>query len=106
MPGRLDGIELAKLARVRHPGLPVLFITGRPDGAIRAQKIDKPCAVLHKPFNFAEVPGHRPAVGERGDCTNTVLTGTDTGVRIDRSVAIKVMMVMPAAGFLDDAPSH
>ena len=55
MPGRLDGIELAKLARVRHPGLPVLFITGRPDGAIRAQKIDKPCAVLHKPFNFAEV---------------------------------------------------
>jgi DNA-binding response OmpR family regulator len=55
LPGRLDGIELAKRARAGRPGMPVIFITGKPDGAIRARKIDKPSAILAKPFNFAEV---------------------------------------------------
>jgi CheY-like chemotaxis protein len=39
MPGRLDGVKVAKLARTSHPGLPVVFITGRAEGAMRALRI-------------------------------------------------------------------
>ena len=31
LPGRLSGLALADAARARHPDLPVLFTTGRPD---------------------------------------------------------------------------
>jgi CheY-like chemotaxis protein len=31
MPGRLDGLALGRLLRSRHPSLPVVYITGRPD---------------------------------------------------------------------------
>jgi DNA-binding response OmpR family regulator len=55
MPGRLDGVELAKLARLSHPDIPIVFMTGRPDGAARAQHIQQPRAVLEKPFDLTHV---------------------------------------------------
>ena len=56
MPGRLDGIDLAAHARERKPGIPILFVTGRPDimrkvkGAARAR-----VAVLTKPYSADEI---------------------------------------------------
>jgi DNA-binding response OmpR family regulator len=31
MPGKMDGIEVARLIRLHHPGLPIVYTTGRPD---------------------------------------------------------------------------
>lgn len=31
MPGRLSGVDLARRARSLRPGMPVVFVTGRPD---------------------------------------------------------------------------
>jgi DNA-binding response OmpR family regulator len=31
MPGNMDGIEVARLMRLHHPGLPIIYTTGRPD---------------------------------------------------------------------------
>jgi len=55
MPGRLDGIALATLARATHPSLPIVFITGNPDSANRARKLGKPSAVVDKPFKLRDL---------------------------------------------------
>jgi DNA-binding response OmpR family regulator len=31
MPGKMDGIDVARLMRLHHPGLPIIYTTGRPD---------------------------------------------------------------------------
>jgi DNA-binding response OmpR family regulator len=31
MPGNMDGIEVGRLMRLHHPGLPIIYTTGRPD---------------------------------------------------------------------------
>jgi DNA-binding response OmpR family regulator len=31
MPGNMDGIELARIMSLHHPGLPIIYTTGRPD---------------------------------------------------------------------------
>lgn len=55
MPGRLDGLSLASMARESDPGLPVIFITGRPDSAIKARELGEPTAVAEKPFNLSNL---------------------------------------------------
>jgi FixJ family two-component response regulator len=55
MPGRLDGLSLASIARESHPGLPVVFITGRPDSAMRAQEVGEPTEIVEKPFNISHL---------------------------------------------------
>ncbi len=55
MPGRVDGIALADSARMIHPALPVIFITGRPEAAVRARKLPGPSEVLLKPFAFSNL---------------------------------------------------
>ena len=51
MPGHIDGIGLAEHAREAHPGLPVVFVSGRPDSEQRARGIPPPTAFLPKPYN-------------------------------------------------------
>lgn len=48
MPGRLDGLALARLARLKRPGLPVIHITGYDLGAA-ADGVRGP--VLRKPID-------------------------------------------------------
>jgi CheY-like chemotaxis protein len=48
MPGRLDGNDVATRARARHPGLPVVYVSGHPASLTNGIG---PCdAFLCKPF--------------------------------------------------------
>ena len=52
MPGQIDGIGLAEHAREAHPGLPVVFMSGRPESAQRVRAIAPPMAFLSKPYDI------------------------------------------------------
>jgi DNA-binding response OmpR family regulator len=52
MPGRLDGIGLAKEARRLHPAIPVIFITGKPRLLAESGGLADPVLHLLKPFTF------------------------------------------------------
>jgi len=55
MPG-LDGIEVARLAAARHPGLRIMFITGFAAVALAAGDQGPPGAkVLSKPIHLREI---------------------------------------------------
>jgi two-component system cell cycle sensor histidine kinase/response regulator CckA len=53
LPGMRDGIDLAIAARNVRPGIPVIFISGRPMKLVDAsQAITNPTSFLLKPFTF------------------------------------------------------
>lgn len=52
LPGQLDGVALAYVARQRHPRMPIVFISGRPMKLREAWPLDGPAAFFHKPFGF------------------------------------------------------
>ena len=55
MPG-MDGIEVARLAAARHPGLRIMFITGFAAVALAAGESAPPGAkVLSKPIHLREI---------------------------------------------------
>lgn len=55
MPG-MDGIELARLAAQRHPGLQIMFITGFAAVALQAEAEAPPGArVLSKPVHLRDL---------------------------------------------------
>jgi DNA-binding response OmpR family regulator len=58
LPGRLDGIDLAVAARQVHPGIPVIFISGRPAKLEDAHVLSTPTAFLQKPFSFTTLVGN------------------------------------------------
>ena len=53
MPGGMDGLALAREARRRRPGLPVLLTTGYSGGGPAAAPSDWP--VLRKPYRIDEL---------------------------------------------------
>ncbi len=55
MPGLIDGIGLAEHAREVHPALPVVFVSGRPDHARRAEAVGQPSAFMPKPYDVERV---------------------------------------------------
>jgi PAS domain S-box-containing protein len=52
MPGAMDGTALARALRERHPGLPVLLVTGYSQAAAQATP---EFTVMRKPFQLAEL---------------------------------------------------
>jgi DNA-binding response OmpR family regulator len=52
LPGRLDGIALATVARERRPRLPILFVSGRPNKLEDARVMGNPVVFLQKPFSL------------------------------------------------------
>lgn len=54
MPGA-DGIEVARLASQRQPGLKIMFITGFAAVALNAQKAAPEAKVLEKPVHLREI---------------------------------------------------
>jgi DNA-binding NtrC family response regulator len=52
LPGRFDGLYLAFSARRIRPGIPVIFISGRPANLEEGRGFDGPAAFVQKPFRF------------------------------------------------------
>lgn len=57
MPGQIDGIGLAEHARQIHPGLPVVFVSGRPGMEARVRALDPPTAFFAKPCSARSLVG-------------------------------------------------
>ena len=55
MPGRRDGIEVARLMRQRHPMLPIIYTTGRPDMLNAPRHLGWREFVLVKPYSPAHL---------------------------------------------------
>lgn len=55
MPGAIDGITLAEMVRTRHPRLPVIFTTGRPDALLRAGSRGESQFLIRKPYGPEDV---------------------------------------------------
>ena len=54
MPG-MDGIEVARLAAARHPGLRIMFITGFAAVALSAAQATPQAKVLSKPVHLRDL---------------------------------------------------
>ena len=55
LPGGLNGRDMAEVARVSRPDLPVLFITGYADQQALADGTMQRTAVMAKPFRMPEM---------------------------------------------------
>lgn len=53
MPGMIDGFALAEHAREVRPGMPVVFVSGRPESEMRARRFAPPTAFFAKPYDVA-----------------------------------------------------
>jgi two-component system, response regulator PdtaR len=51
MPGSVDGVVLAGLARQKKPQLPVIFLSGNLDGLANSDRVAPPSAFLVKPVD-------------------------------------------------------
>jgi DNA-binding response OmpR family regulator len=54
MPGRLNGLGVARLMRERHPTVPVIYTTGRPD-AVGVVHLGADAVLVEKPFTPSEL---------------------------------------------------
>lgn len=54
MPGRLDGVALARHLLQNRPDLPVVYVTGRPESLDRIERRDR-VAYVRKPYSPSEV---------------------------------------------------
>jgi len=52
MPGRLDGLALARLFREQHPERPILYVTGNPGALRNTAMCNGKDAVVSKPYWF------------------------------------------------------
>lgn len=52
MPGQIDGLGLAALAREVHPRLPVVFVSGRLENAVDAHRLSGPTVFIAKPYRI------------------------------------------------------
>jgi DNA-binding NtrC family response regulator len=52
LSGQRDGIDVAIAARHAHPGIPIIFISGRHWRLADAEKIGGPAVFLRKPFSL------------------------------------------------------
>ena len=48
LPGRFDGLALARHARQTRPDLPIVFMSGRPETEVSANPLD---TFVHKPYS-------------------------------------------------------
>jgi CheY-like chemotaxis protein len=55
MPGRLDGVEFAELARDYDPAISVIVVTGRPDLLSDLRKTGVEATFLTKPFTLKDL---------------------------------------------------
>lgn len=54
MPGRLDGVAVARRARVLRPDVPVMFVSGCAEERARTTRhLGQPCLFIPKPFRLS-----------------------------------------------------
>ncbi|MDB5397068.1 MAG: Hybrid sensor histidine kinase/response regulator [Rhodospirillales bacterium] len=58
MPGGMNGIELAREARIRRPGLKVLFTSGFPATVITDSSVASDDILLAKPYRWKDLAAH------------------------------------------------
>lgn len=51
IPGMLDGLQVARLMRQRYPGMPTIYMTGRPDIVREAGALGPEEVLFPKPFS-------------------------------------------------------
>ena len=70
MPGKRDGIGVGQHARRRHPTIPVIYTTGRPDALNGAGPFGHRDVLVRKPYVPSQVVailrGFLPATGDAG----------------------------------------
>jgi DNA-binding response OmpR family regulator len=54
LPGRLDGLDVARLMRERHPTVPIIYTTGRPD-VVGRDRLGADGVLVEKPFTPSEL---------------------------------------------------
>ena len=57
MPGRLDGLRLGRRVREKHPALPIIYTTGRPDVMRDRSRLGPHDAFVAKPYGPADIIG-------------------------------------------------
>ncbi len=55
MPGERDGIAVGRHARRRHPAIPVIYCTGRPDALSGAGPLGHRDVLVRKPYSPSQV---------------------------------------------------
>jgi len=55
MPGELDGLALARLLRRLQPGIPVIYVTGRPEALGKVGNLGPRDVFVRKPYSAREV---------------------------------------------------
>ena len=55
MPGALDGVAVGQHARRRHPVIPIIYATGRPESMAGAGPLGPRDRLLRKPYGPREV---------------------------------------------------
>jgi CheY-like chemotaxis protein len=55
MPGERDGIAVGRHARRRHPAIPVIYTTGRPDALSGADPLGHRDVLVRKPYAPSQV---------------------------------------------------
>jgi len=55
MPGKLDGLELARLVRGLQPEIPVIYVTGRPEVLGKVGHLGPREVFVRKPYSAREV---------------------------------------------------
>jgi CheY-like chemotaxis protein len=66
MPGATDGIALAAHVRARHPHVPIIYTTGRPDALRRAGPLEDRQFLVRKPYLPSEILEHARALLPHG----------------------------------------
>ena len=55
MPGRLDGMSVARLLRLRRPNIPIIYTTGRPDVLNSLRPFGSKEVLLSKPYELSDL---------------------------------------------------
>jgi DNA-binding response OmpR family regulator len=55
MPGRLNGIAVARLMRRHYPSVPIIYTSGRPDVLNALRPLGPKEALVPKPFTLSEL---------------------------------------------------
>ena len=55
MPGQLDGVKLGRRIRLKHPEIPIIYTTGRPEAVRELTRLGPNDAFVAKPYGPSEI---------------------------------------------------